>query len=190
MTTGDFMRRSSVVLALLALVTLATVMAAQQGRAALERRLNLANHARRHDRGPPGQLPGAGSRRRASSTTGRVDAGHRAAPGAEGEVPGDRHPRPPAGADDARGHRRRRRRRWTRSTYACCVAPTTCPASVSTRTLEAINASPHKDRFRVLAGIDFRNVGPGWARKAVAAARGRRRRPARSASARSPRASA
>ena len=31
-----------------------------------------------------------------------------------------------------------------------------------------INASPHKDRFRVLAGIDFRNVGPGWAEKAVA----------------------
>lgn len=31
-----------------------------------------------------------------------------------------------------------------------------------TRTLEAINASPHRDRFRVLTGIDFRNVGPGW----------------------------
>ena len=35
------------------------------------------------------------------------------------------------------------------------------------RTLEAINASPHKDRFRVLAGIDFRGVGPGWADRAV-----------------------
>jgi predicted TIM-barrel fold metal-dependent hydrolase len=35
------------------------------------------------------------------------------------------------------------------------------------RTLQAINASPYKDRFRVLAGIDFRNVGPGWAEQAV-----------------------
>src|SRR5687767_3136842 len=35
------------------------------------------------------------------------------------------------------------------------------------RTLQAINASPHKDRFRVLAGIDFRNVGPGWGQQAV-----------------------
>ena len=42
-----------------------------------------------------------------------------------------------------------------------------------TRALQAINASPHKDRFRVLAGIDFRNVGPGWGEKAVAAARSR-----------------
>ena len=31
-----------------------------------------------------------------------------------------------------------------------------------TATMAALNASPHKDRFRVLAGIDFRNVGPGW----------------------------
>ena len=37
-----------------------------------------------------------------------------------------------------------------------------------TRSLQAINASPYKDRFRVLAGIDFRNVGPGWGAKAVA----------------------
>jgi predicted TIM-barrel fold metal-dependent hydrolase len=36
-----------------------------------------------------------------------------------------------------------------------------------TRALQAINTSPHKDRFRVLAGIDFRNVGPGWGEKAV-----------------------
>jgi predicted TIM-barrel fold metal-dependent hydrolase len=35
------------------------------------------------------------------------------------------------------------------------------------RTLQAINASPHKDRFRVLAGIDFRNVGPGWGAQAA-----------------------
>jgi predicted TIM-barrel fold metal-dependent hydrolase len=37
-----------------------------------------------------------------------------------------------------------------------------------TDTLRALAASPHKDRFRVMAGIDFRNVGPGWADKAVA----------------------
>jgi uncharacterized protein len=36
-----------------------------------------------------------------------------------------------------------------------------------TRALAAINASPHKERFRVLAGVDFRNVGPGWAEQAV-----------------------
>ena len=36
------------------------------------------------------------------------------------------------------------------------------------KTVEAINASPYKDRFRALAGIDFRNVGPGWADKAIA----------------------
>ncbi|HKG91474.1 MAG TPA: amidohydrolase family protein [Gemmatimonadaceae bacterium] len=37
------------------------------------------------------------------------------------------------------------------------------------RTLASIGASPQmKDRLRVLAGIDFRNVGPGWAARAVA----------------------
>jgi predicted TIM-barrel fold metal-dependent hydrolase len=30
-----------------------------------------------------------------------------------------------------------------------------------------INASPYKDRVRVLAGIDFSGVGPGWADKAI-----------------------
>ncbi len=35
-------------------------------------------------------------------------------------------------------------------------------------TLAALNASPHKDRFRVMSGVDFRNVGPGWADRAVA----------------------
>ncbi|MBI1808564.1 MAG: amidohydrolase [Gemmatimonadetes bacterium] len=36
------------------------------------------------------------------------------------------------------------------------------------RAMSVINASPAmKDRVRVLAGIDFRNVGPGWAEKAV-----------------------
>jgi uncharacterized protein len=33
--------------------------------------------------------------------------------------------------------------------------------------LATITASPQKDRVRVLAGIDFRDVGPGWADKAV-----------------------
>lgn len=37
-----------------------------------------------------------------------------------------------------------------------------------TATLAALNASPHKDRFRVMSGVDFRNVGPGWAERAVA----------------------
>lgn len=37
-----------------------------------------------------------------------------------------------------------------------------------TQTLQALAASPHKARFRVMAGVDFRNVGPGWAEKAVA----------------------
>jgi len=37
------------------------------------------------------------------------------------------------------------------------------------RAVAAIRASPQmKDRVRVLAGIDFRNVGPGWAQKAIA----------------------
>ncbi|MCC7125748.1 MAG: amidohydrolase [Acidobacteria bacterium] len=37
-----------------------------------------------------------------------------------------------------------------------------------TQTLAALAASPHKDRFRVMGGVDFRNVGPGWAERAVA----------------------
>jgi predicted TIM-barrel fold metal-dependent hydrolase len=37
------------------------------------------------------------------------------------------------------------------------------------RAIAAIRSSPQmKDRVRVLAGIDFRNVGPGWAEKAIA----------------------
>jgi predicted TIM-barrel fold metal-dependent hydrolase len=35
------------------------------------------------------------------------------------------------------------------------------------RALTTVRASPHADRVRFLAGIDFRNVGPGWADKAV-----------------------
>jgi predicted TIM-barrel fold metal-dependent hydrolase len=34
--------------------------------------------------------------------------------------------------------------------------------------VSVINGSPYKDRVRVLAGIDFRGVGPGWAEKAIA----------------------
>lgn len=34
-------------------------------------------------------------------------------------------------------------------------------------TLATIAGSPHRDRVRVLAGIDFRDVGPGWAERAV-----------------------
>jgi predicted TIM-barrel fold metal-dependent hydrolase len=37
------------------------------------------------------------------------------------------------------------------------------------KAIAVINASPKaRDRVRILAGIDFRNVGPGWAEKAVA----------------------
>lgn len=36
-----------------------------------------------------------------------------------------------------------------------------------TKALAAIRSSPLKDRVRILAGIDFNNVGPGWAEKAV-----------------------
>jgi predicted TIM-barrel fold metal-dependent hydrolase len=34
-------------------------------------------------------------------------------------------------------------------------------------TLAALAASPYKERFRVLCGIDFAHVGPGWAERAV-----------------------
>jgi uncharacterized protein len=34
--------------------------------------------------------------------------------------------------------------------------------------LGVINNSPYKERFRVLTGIDFRDVGPGWGERAVA----------------------
>jgi predicted TIM-barrel fold metal-dependent hydrolase len=36
-----------------------------------------------------------------------------------------------------------------------------------TGTIAALNASPHRDRFRVLAGVNFRNVGPGWGQQAA-----------------------
>ncbi|HKS06960.1 MAG TPA: amidohydrolase family protein [Gemmatimonadaceae bacterium] len=36
------------------------------------------------------------------------------------------------------------------------------------RTLQALNASPMKDRVRIFTGISFQNVGPGWAERAVA----------------------
>jgi predicted TIM-barrel fold metal-dependent hydrolase len=34
-------------------------------------------------------------------------------------------------------------------------------------TLESLRASPHKERVRLLAGVDFGGVGPGWAEKAI-----------------------
>ena len=37
-----------------------------------------------------------------------------------------------------------------------------------TQVLTVINGSPYKERFRVFTGVDFRDVGPGWAAKAVA----------------------
>lgn len=36
------------------------------------------------------------------------------------------------------------------------------------RSIETINAGPYKDRFRVLAGINFQNVGPDWGARAIA----------------------
>jgi predicted TIM-barrel fold metal-dependent hydrolase len=49
------------------------------------------------------------------------------------------------------------------------VAANNMSGAALQRTVAAIRASPRmKDRVRVLAGIDFRNVGPGWAEKAVA----------------------
>jgi predicted TIM-barrel fold metal-dependent hydrolase len=35
------------------------------------------------------------------------------------------------------------------------------------RTIALLARTPYKDRVRILAGIDFRNVGPGWAAKAI-----------------------
>jgi predicted TIM-barrel fold metal-dependent hydrolase len=37
-----------------------------------------------------------------------------------------------------------------------------------TQILEVVGSSPHKDRIRVFTGINFRDVGPGWAERAVA----------------------
>jgi predicted TIM-barrel fold metal-dependent hydrolase len=35
------------------------------------------------------------------------------------------------------------------------------------RALDLVKGTPYQDRLRVLAGIDFRGVGPGWAEKAI-----------------------
>ena len=49
------------------------------------------------------------------------------------------------------------------------VAANNLTGEALARTVAAVKASPRmRDRVRVLAGIDFRNVGPGWAEKAVA----------------------
>jgi predicted TIM-barrel fold metal-dependent hydrolase len=37
-----------------------------------------------------------------------------------------------------------------------------------TRTLDVIRNSPHRDRIRVLTGVNLSGVGPGWAEKAIA----------------------
>jgi predicted TIM-barrel fold metal-dependent hydrolase len=37
-----------------------------------------------------------------------------------------------------------------------------------TRTLEIVRNSPHKERVRILTGVNFTGVGPGWAEKAIA----------------------
>ena len=34
--------------------------------------------------------------------------------------------------------------------------------------LDAVNKSPFKDRFRILAGLNFRDAGPGWGAEATA----------------------
>jgi predicted TIM-barrel fold metal-dependent hydrolase len=36
------------------------------------------------------------------------------------------------------------------------------------RTMDLVKGTPYQDRLRVLTGIDFRGVGPGWAEKAIA----------------------
>ena len=35
------------------------------------------------------------------------------------------------------------------------------------RAMAAINASPYKDRVRIMTGVNLNNVGPGWADKAI-----------------------
>jgi len=48
------------------------------------------------------------------------------------------------------------------------VAANNASGDALKRQLELVKASPTmKDRVRILTGIDFRNVGPGWAEKAV-----------------------
>ncbi len=49
------------------------------------------------------------------------------------------------------------------------VAANNASGDALRRQLELVRASPTmKDRVRILTGVDFRNVGPGWAEKAVA----------------------
>ena len=56
------------------------------------------------------------------------------------------------------------------------------------RALSIVSSSPHANRIRILAGVNFRNVGPGWANGRWRSSKPTSRR-ARSASARSARAS-
>jgi predicted TIM-barrel fold metal-dependent hydrolase len=48
------------------------------------------------------------------------------------------------------------------------VTADTTSGDALVRRLEVIRNSPHKDRVRVLAGVNFSGVGPGWAEKAIA----------------------
>ena len=103
----------------------------------------------------------------------RVHAGDAGAPGAEGEVS-----RRSTFTATRRPHHRGIDRgvvaEMDKLNLRVLVSADNSSGDRLTRTLQAINASPHKDRFRVLAGIDFRNVGPGWGAKGRRAARGRR----------------
>jgi len=48
------------------------------------------------------------------------------------------------------------------------VAADTLSGARLTRAVDVAKGSPHKERIRFLAGVDFSNVGPGWAQKAIA----------------------
>ena len=48
------------------------------------------------------------------------------------------------------------------------VAADSVSGAALQRSVEVVSASPHKDRVRILTGINFAGVGAGWAEKAVA----------------------
>ena len=163
------MRRTSVVLALLALVTLATVMAAQQGPGGARTQIK------------PGESCPAGT---TEVRPGSCQAPDAPAPSIVDYRPRstlvtDTHPVPKAKfpAIDVHGHPPSLTTPEAIAGVVAAMDKLNVRVLVSadnlsgdrlTRSIQAINASPYKDRFRVLAGIDFRNVGPGWGAKAVA----------------------
>ena len=63
--------------------------------------------------------------------------------------------------------RTRRRRHGHAQHQGAGRAPTDLSGGELKQTLAAIAGSPHAARFRVLCGIDFSQVGPGWAERAV-----------------------